>query len=90
MKSEPQWLSTNVAPEIIYLSPVTVKNKFGSELKWHLEVEKNNGLLKVSAKYNSSPFPNTVNPATFNLTQEQLDEYLDKGAKCVLNVPTKG
>ena len=89
MKSEPEWLSTNFAPEMIREMPVTVKDKFAGEIKGHLEVENDNGKgqLVVSAHYDSSPFPDEPRPAKFYLTQEQLDVFLDKGAMCVLNVP---
>jgi hypothetical protein len=89
METEPQWLSTNVAPEIIHLSPITIKDKMGGKRKGHLQVEQNNGLLKISANYNFTHLENKVVAAKFYLTQEQLDEYLDKGEKCVLNVPVK-
>ena len=90
MKSVPQWLSTNFAREMIHGIPVTVKNKLG-EIKGRLEVEKDNGKgqLVVSAHYDSSPFPDEPRPANFYLTQEQLDDFVNKGAMCVLNVPAK-
>ena len=92
MKSEPQWLLANVAPEIIDLRPIKVKDKHLGEVPGHVKIENvdEKGQLQVSANYNSSPFANTHVPKKFYLTQAQLDEFLDTAAKCVLNVPAKG
>ena len=91
MKSVPQWLSTNFAREIIDMMPVTIKDKMAGEVKGHIQVEDDNGKGQwvVSANYNSSPFQGTNIAAKFYLTQEQLDDFVNKGAMCVLNVPAK-
>ncbi|HEX5399358.1 MAG TPA: hypothetical protein VFY06_09960 [Verrucomicrobiae bacterium] len=90
MKSEPQWLSTNVAPDIIRDRPVKVKTKMAGETKGILKVkEKGDGLIAVSAQYDSSPFADMPKPSEFHLTQEQLDEYLGNAGSCVLNAPER-
>jgi hypothetical protein len=90
MKSEPQWLSTDVSPDIIQDRPVTVKDKSGCIIKAKIVVEKNEkGLILVSAQYDSSPFPDLPKPSKFYLTQEELDEYLGNAGSCVLNAPPK-
>jgi hypothetical protein len=90
MKFEHSRLLTNVAHEIIDAMPVTVKNKMGCEIKAILEVEETgkNGLV-ISAHYNSNPFGDPASPDKFYLTQYQLDDFLNKGPKCVLDVPQK-
>jgi hypothetical protein len=90
MKSSPTWLSTKgVAPEMIRARNILVKDKTGREIQATLEVEQVNKQMDVivSANYNSSPFSNSVSFAKFYLTQEQFDEFVDKGAKCILQVP---
>ena len=91
MKFEPEWLSTNFDPQMIHIVQVKLKDKMVGEIKGHLEVEKDDGKgqLVVSAHYNSSPFAGTDSPSKFYLTQEQLNDFLNKGAMCVLNVPLK-
>jgi hypothetical protein len=90
MKSEPQWLSTDIAPDIIRDRPVTVKDKMAGEIRAILKVEeKGDGQIAVSAQYDSSPFPAMPKPSKFYLTQEQLDEYLSNAGSCVLNAPPK-
>jgi hypothetical protein len=90
MKSEPQWLSTNVAPEIIQDMPVTVKDKLGFTIKAKIIVEKKEkGLIVLAVQYDSSPFPDMPKPSKFYLTQEELDEYLGNAGSCVLNAPPK-
>lgn len=88
MKSERPRLLTNVAREIIDAMPVTVKNKMGFEIKGLLEVEEadKNGLV-ISVHYDSNPFSDPISPDKFYLTQYQLDDFLNKGPKCVLGVP---
>ncbi|MGH7990510.1 MAG: hypothetical protein ACREDS_10025 [Limisphaerales bacterium] len=90
MKSERPRLLTNVAPEIIDAMPVTVKNKMGFEIKALLKVEEadKNGLV-ILAHYDSNPYSDPISPDKFYLTQYQLDDFLNKGPKCVLDVPQK-
>ena len=85
MKTEPKWLSTNVAPEIIQDRDVLVKNKFGHETKARIVVQCSGGFLAVSAHYGSNPFE--PSPTFFYLTQAQLDNYLVAPGTCVLNTP---
>lgn len=90
--SKPQWLSTNfVAPEMIDAMPVKIKGRMGSETRGILKVEdkNNDGQITVSASYNSSPFSDSNVPEKFYLTQQQLDDFLNKGSFCVLIAPPK-
>lgn len=90
MKSEPHWLSTKgVDPDSFRALPVIVRDKAGIEIPASLEVEKMNKdwEIVVSANYNQNPFPGQVTFAGFYLTQDQFNAVMDKGPKCVLDVP---
>ena len=71
--------------------PITIKTRLGGETKGFLAVEEINddGQIRITASYNSSPFANTQILEKFHLTQEQLDEYQVKGANCVIAAPPK-
>jgi hypothetical protein len=91
MNSEPQWLSTNFAPEMIDLMPIKVFDKNAGEVKALLHIEGLNakGQVVISTSYNKSPFVDIVLPCRFYLTQGQLDDFHNKGAMCVLIAPSK-
>ena len=70
---------------------VKIKTRFGSDTMGAIKLEKRNsdGQIQLSASYNADPFPNSVNLRTFYLTQDQLNEFHDRGASCVLIAPSQ-
>ena len=89
--SDQQWLSTEFPKEMIHALPVTIKRKMGFEVNGNLNVEDVNkeGEMIVSVNYNSNPFEGSVQLSKFFLTQEQLKDFTEKGARCLLIEPEK-
>jgi hypothetical protein len=81
MKTEPQWLSTAIAPEIIEnmeeYRGVWVEDKRGSKTKAKLTIENNDGLIAVLAHYEFDSYSDRQKKFKFYLTQEELDGLLN-------------
>ena len=85
------WLETNFDPKFLDVMPVKIRTNMGVETNGVLSVDNydpKKGKVIVSASYNSSPFSNMVTQKIFLLTQEQLDEFQNKGADCILIAPS--
>jgi len=90
MKLTQQWLSANgVARELISGRSLIVRGKMIGDVAAYLEAESVNhdGKIVVSANYNSNPFPGTQALAKAYLTQEDYEDFLSKGPRCVLELP---
>jgi len=85
-----EWLApdTSFDPDSYNGLPVKIKTKIGIvEGRLKLESINEKRQIKVAVSYNSSPFPDCVEIKTFYLTQDQLNEFHEKAALCVLIAP---
>jgi hypothetical protein len=92
MESETQWLTTKFDLSMLRDIPVKILDRAGREKQGRLEIENVNedGKIEIYANYNSSHSPEkTVIWEKFYLTQAQLDDFQNNGAKCVLIAPAK-
>lgn len=89
--SDENWISPDKAtdPTIFDGLPVIVRARVGQEVqgKLHLKDRNHDGQVVIFVSYNSAPFPDMCRNETFFLTQDQLDEYQEKGSACVLVPP---
>jgi hypothetical protein len=94
MNKNENWITPNPSfdPDSFTGLPVKIKIPWnGSEVVGTLKLEKRNdgGQIQISASYNADPFPNRSDLRSFYLTQDQLDEFHNRGASCVLIAPPK-